>query len=509
MSTILYPKKKQSRKKGKQPMVAGTPISARVATHIPKTTFAEDGTTTVKYVLESLMPRSITFNAEPNRPEIPPQDYEMNDIPPPSPPPPTTKTYKKQSDYLKEYVDRVDSLLEALLSREALEEGDKRCNHCERGVWAVWRCRDCFQGEPMCRGCMRETHIDNPFHRIERWTGSYFRSADLWEVGSYLLVRHHVGNHLCDNLLRHKQYYEAVEKGKDNTEQELLSGTEPAPAPVRLPTPGVEDQSTSGWGDIWASASDTDIDSAPAPEPAPGSPNLQSEEEFMRYLQRLHDGDGDDEDDSYEKEDDVEVEETDDPIVNRYLPNEYNPGADEPSGSDPSYSSGLPFIGTYIRVVHCNGIHNIAMVTCDCQGQNIVHEDLLAARLMPTSFQRIRTLFTVQLLDQFRLSNLELKASAYQFYQLLRRLTAPMDPAGVVDLYRELRRMSRLWRWMKRLKWAGRGSNDKPVNEVNAGELVIFCPACPQPGINIPDNWKDDPNRQVICRIFISSKINL
>jgi len=22
------------------------------------------------------------------------------------------------------------------------------------------------------------------------------------------------------------------------------------------------------------------------------------------------------------------------------------------------------------------------------------------------------------------------------------------------------------------------------------GEMAIFCPACPQPGINLPDNWQ-------------------
>jgi hypothetical protein len=26
------------------------------------------------------------------------------------------------------------------------------------------------------------------------------------------------------------------------------------------------------------------------------------------------------------------------------------------------------------------------------------------------------------------------------------------------------------------------------------GSLSIFCPSCPQPGINLPDNWKDLPN---------------
>ena len=27
-----------------------------------------------------------------------------------------------------------------------------------------------------------------------------------------------------------------------------------------------------------------------------------------------------------------------------------------------------------------------------------------------------------------------------------------------------------------------------------AGSLAIFCPSCPQPGINLPPNWKDLPD---------------
>ena len=152
---------------------------------------------------------------------------------------------------------------------------------------------------------------------------------------------------------------------------------------------------------------------------------------------------------------------------------------------------------SYIRVVHTNGIHHMAMVTCQCQGEHRIPLDLVTSNLLPTSFTNIRTLFTVQVLDYFRLCNLELKASAYQFYQLIRRLTSPMRPAKVVNLYHELRRMSHLWRWMKRLKWAGYGHNQQDPLNPEPGTLANFCPACPQVGINIPENWKDDANQWV------------
>jgi hypothetical protein len=28
-----------------------------------------------------------------------------------------------------------------------------------------------------------------------------------------------------------------------------------------------------------------------------------------------------------------------------------------------------------------------------------------------------------------------------------------------------------------------------------AGELTVFCPACPQPSINLPADWKHDANK--------------
>jgi len=47
---------------------------------------------------------------------------------------------------------------------------------------------------------------------------------------------------------------------------------------------------------------------------------------------------------------------------------------------------------------------------------------------------------------------------------------------------------------MKRLKWAGYRHNQKDPLNPEPGTLANFCPACPQVGINIPENWKDDVN---------------
>jgi len=48
---------------------------------------------------------------------------------------------------------------------------------------------------------------------------------------------------------------------------------------------------------------------------------------------------------------------------------------------------------------------------------------------------------------------------------------------------------------MKKLKWAGFGNGQKKAADAAEAELSIFCPVCPQIGINILDDWKNDLNR--------------
>ena len=65
---------------------------------------------------------------------------------------------------------------------------------------AIWRCRDCMSPPTLCRSCMRNSHLTNPFHRIECWIGTFFRRVHLWEVGVYILVPHHSTVQACATL---------------------------------------------------------------------------------------------------------------------------------------------------------------------------------------------------------------------------------------------------------------------------------------------------------------------
>ena len=87
---------------------------------------------------------------------------------------------------------------------------------------------------------MRQYHRENPFHRIEQWNGSYFRHAELWEVGTYLLVQHHAGEPICETLRRWCNLIESSEETKDILEQEKLRRCIPAEIPAPNPVPDLD-----------------------------------------------------------------------------------------------------------------------------------------------------------------------------------------------------------------------------------------------------------------------------
>ncbi|KAF8222911.1 hypothetical protein L208DRAFT_1103253, partial [Tricholoma matsutake] len=83
-----------------------------------------------------------------------------------------------------------------------------------------WRCINCSLGRTLCQTCMWVTHRQNPFHHIESWTSStHFCRAELWEVGTYLLVQHQTDQPIFNALQFQMEYLETFEDMKDKAEQ--------------------------------------------------------------------------------------------------------------------------------------------------------------------------------------------------------------------------------------------------------------------------------------------------
>ena len=51
-------------------------------------------------------------------------------------------------------------------------------------------------------------------------------------------------------------------------------------------------------------------------------------------------------------------------------------------------------------------------------------------------------------------------------------------------------RVSRQWRDLVNRKRFGWAHKEPEAHEIE-GSLALFCPACPQPGINLEKNWRE------------------
>jgi hypothetical protein len=63
------------------------------------------------------------------------------------------------------------------------------------------------------------------------------------------------------------------------------------------------------------------------------------------------------------------------------------------------------------------------------------------------------------------------------------------------DRYRELMHVSRIWRDLVNRKRFG--FEHETDRSPRPGDLALYCPACPQPGINLPVSWKDSYDEYV------------
>src|SRR5258708_33179082 len=76
------------------------------------------------------------------------------------------------------------------------------------------------------------------------------------------------------------------------------------------------------------------------------------------------------------------------------------------------------------------------------------------------------------------------------------------------DRYRELLRISRQWRDLHDCMRAG-VAHDRNTGLI-PGAIAIFCPACPQVGINIPPEreWRQEDRYVTIIHHFMNKELN-
>ncbi|KIJ10277.1 hypothetical protein PAXINDRAFT_86313, partial [Paxillus involutus ATCC 200175] len=160
-------------------------------------------------------------------------------------------------------------------------------------------------------------------------------------------------------------------------------------------------------------------------------------------------------------------------------------------------------------VIASNGIHQVALDFCGCETAQSHVKQLLRTQLFPATLRDPRMAATFGVLEQFHLLSFESKASAYEFYHALKRSSDNAGLSKPKDCYEAFMQMVREWRHLKMLKRSGRGHDPLGAENTRPGECAVMCPACPQPGMNLPQEWETVPAMQSwLYTVFLAIDAN-
>ncbi|KAG2029310.1 hypothetical protein BDR03DRAFT_881153 [Suillus americanus] len=144
-------------------------------------------------------------------------------------------------------------------------------------------------------------------------------------------------------------------------------------------------------------------------------------------------------------------------------------------------------------VLDINGVHNITLHFCECQTAQSRTMQLLRMHWFPATTLDPKTTATFRLLHHFHVLSFESKASTFEYWQTLARLTNNTGINPPKDRYNALLRMVKEWRNLTLLKRSGQGHDPGGVAATQHGACAVLCPACPHPGKNLPNGWEDTP----------------
>jgi len=374
--------------------------------------------------------------------------------------------------------------------------GPALCSRCGLGR-LVWRCRDCIDKRPVCILCCRNQHVINPFHCVEKWNSCYYQQGALWQVR----VKIHTGHNgfPCSRSLSAlsmvHEYMPAPESTAGNVLGEVAEQYDKSQAEVvtlisnalqhslhlmtemeRTILSTIASKSGKTMLDLLdylkakvSQHAEQDVDDlqADADHAAAAHQAVADDHPLTEGAVILLEEDVGGDDD-WEDEDDRPAK----GHIPLFIP---RPPPTDGAGN------------RFITVVHSNGFHALPVVWCACPDHlNDRDLQLLDLHLYLVSTDHISTVFTFACLDDHQYNYLECKSSRYQFHNKLRRQTNPLCPNSVMSRYTELGRVSRQWRNLKYRKWFW------ILDNLNAkrGTMALFCAACPQPGVNLPEDWK-------------------
>ncbi|KAL1671278.1 hypothetical protein EV122DRAFT_226842 [Schizophyllum commune] len=161
-------------------------------------------------------------------------------------------------------------------------------------------------------------------------------------------------------------------------------------------------------------------------------------------------------------------------------------------------------------VIHYNGIHNVAVDFCHCpQGQHVAHrQQLMRNGWWPATTTSPQTCATIACLKNFSKINALSKVAVSEYFKAMQHLSGSGD-IKVPDKRRQFMNIIRQQRHVELLQQGGRAHVEDGVATTEQGQLALGCPACPQPGRNLPAGWDTAArDESFLYKLFIAQDAN-
>ncbi|KAJ7715855.1 hypothetical protein DFH07DRAFT_762650 [Mycena maculata] len=172
-----------------------------------------------------------------------------------------------------------------------------------------------------------------------------------------------------------------------------------------------------------------------------------------------------------------------------------------------------PVVRTMV-VIDLSGIHKVCYGFCGCSASDTANNlsQLLRNAWYPATKTDLETCATFEVLDTFRLLNVEGNVNVNDFIGTLERKTNALVASGmkrVPDRYKAFHRMSRQWAFLQRTRRAGGGHNPAGIAATKLGGNAVVCWTCPFEGRNIPKDWRDvDPKYRFLYKLILAMDAN-
>ncbi|KAG6835885.1 hypothetical protein H0H93_013691 [Arthromyces matolae] len=85
---------------------------------------------------------------------------------------------------------QIDLYIHESLRADGCADAPMECARHPEYKGELHRCLTCVNGQLMCPACIVEDHKTNPFHRIQKWIGTYFENTTFYELGYQLNLGH-------------------------------------------------------------------------------------------------------------------------------------------------------------------------------------------------------------------------------------------------------------------------------------------------------------------------------